>query len=408
MGENDMINIGILGLGTVGTGVVEIVNSRKDELKTLLGRQVNIKKILVKNKDKKRDTQLEDGILTDNFDEILNDKDIEIIIEVTSVVDESYHYIKQALNNNKHVVTANKAVVSKYFEELSELAYKNGRAFLYEASVGGGIPVLKPLKDQLVLNEIEEVQGILNGTCNYILTRMVDEGIDYKDVLEIAQELGYAEADPSADVEGHDTLRKLRILGSLGLKGKVSEEDIELRGINRIKSTDIDNIKAMDSRVKLIGEVKAVEGGFTASVQPMIMKNSHYFSSVNMAYNSVAFKGENVGELKFYGPGAGKLPTANAILTDVIDIIKGTYFKTNPLGNKQLKNMNEDMKVEYYIRIPQRQGILQDLKFATKEVISSNKDIAIITKEINLKDIFKLLEEKRIKEEECFIAKVLY
>ena len=162
-----MINIGILGLGTVGTGVVEIVNSRKDELKTLLGRQVNIKKILVKNKDKKRDTQLEDGILTDNFDEILNDKDIEIIIEVTSVVDESYHYIKQALNNNKHVVTANKAVVSKYFEELSELAYKNGRAFLYEASVGGGIPVLKPLKDQLVLNEIEEVQGILNGTCNY-------------------------------------------------------------------------------------------------------------------------------------------------------------------------------------------------------------------------------------------------
>lgn len=402
-----MVNIGLLGLGTVGTGVVEIVTSRREELQALLGRDINIKKILVKNKDKKRTVKLPDGVLIDDFDEILNDKDIDIVIEVTGDLEKSYEYITKALNNGKHIVTANKAVVSKYFEELSQLAHEKELAFLYEASVGGGIPVLKPLKDHLVLNEIDEVQGILNGTCNYILTRMVEESLDYKDVLEIAQELGYAEADPSADVDGHDTLRKLRILASLGLKGKIGEEDIELRGIGSITDFDIENIKQLDSTVKLIGEVKSVEDGFTASVQPMIVKNDHYFSSVNMAYNSVAFKGDNVGELKFYGSGAGKLPTANAILTDVIDIIKDSYFKTNPLEDRKLKNMNEDVEGHYYVRIPERQGIAQDLKLLVSKVIQANNQFALLTEKIFLRDILKIIEKHEIDKGEYFIAKIL-
>lgn len=402
-----MINIGVLGLGTVGTGVVEILNSKRKDLKTLLGKDINIKKILVKNKDKKRDVKLEEGVLTDNFDEILNDKDIDIVVELTGDLEKSYEYITKALNEGKDIVTANKAVVSKHFEELSGLADEQGKAFLYEASVGGGIPVLKPLKNHLVLNEIQEVQGILNGTCNYILTRMVDEDLEYEEVLKIAQNLGYAEADPTADVEGHDTLRKLRILGTLGLKGKIREEDITLRGISSITKLDIENVKKMDSTVKLIGEVKKVEDGFTATVEPMIVKNSHYFSSVNMAYNSVAFKGDNVGELKFYGPGAGKLPTANAVLTDVIDIINNNYFKTNPLGDRKLQNLNDDIKGQYYIRVPEKEGILEELNFAVKEIISPKEDIAIITEEIFLKDIIDIIEKRNIDKKDYFIAKIL-
>ena len=402
-----MTKIGILGLGTVGTGIVEIVNIRSEELKNLLGQDINIKKVLVKNKGKKRDVELEAGVITDNFDEILNDKEIDIIVEVTGDLEESYEYITRALNNGKHVVTANKAVVSKYFEELSQLACDKERAFLYEASVAGAIPVLKPLKEQLVLNDIREVQGILNGTCNYILTRMVEEDLDYKDVLNMAQKLGYAEADPTADVEGHDTLRKLRILGTLGLKGKIHEEDIELRGISSITDFDIENIKEMDSTVKLIGEIKSVDGGFTATVQPMIVNNNHYFASVNMAYNSVAFKGDNSGELKFYGPGAGKLPTANAVLTDIIDIIKGSYFKTNPLESRILKNMNNDIKGEYYIRLPEKEGIIDDFKFAIKKVIYSNNNIGIITERVYLRDVLSVIDTYKIEKKEYFIAKIL-
>lgn len=402
-----MINIGILGFGIVGTGVVEIIGERKEELKNLLGKEINVKKVLVKNKDKKREVSLEDGVLTDDFDEILNDESIEVVVELTGDLEESYQYIVKSFNKGKHIVTANKAVVSKYFEELSQMAEDKGLGFLYEASVGGGIPVIKPLKEQLVLNEIEEVQGILNGTCNYILTRMVEEGLEYENVLKMAQDLGYAEADPSADVEGDDTLRKLRILGTLGLKGKIDEDDINLRGISSISKLDIENIKNMDSTVKLIGEVKKLENGFTASVEPMIVKNSDYFSSVNMAFNSVAFKGDNVGELKFYGSGAGKLPTANAVLTDVVDIIKDNYFSTNPLGDRDLKNLNKDIKGQYYIRVPEEEGILEELNFAVKKVISPKKDIVIITEEILFKDIMDIIEKRNIGKDQYFIAKIL-
>ena len=329
-----MLNVGLLGLGTVGTGIVEIINERRNTITVTSGTDIRIKKILVRNVNKTRNIDTEQLELTDNFEDILNDQEINVIVEVTGDLESSYRYITAALNSGKHVVTANKAVVSKYFGELSALANEKNLAFLYEASVGGGIPVLKPLKEQLELNEITEVQGILNGTCNYILTRMINEGKDYGEVLKIAQELGYAEADPSADVEGHDTLRKLRILATLALQADITEEDILLDGISSINATDVDNIRKMDSTVKLIAEARKTDKGFTAIVQPMIVKNSNYFANVNMAFNSIAFKGNNVGELKFYGAGAGKLPTANAVLSDVLDIALGTYRKGNPWARK--------------------------------------------------------------------------
>ncbi len=312
------------------------------------------------------------------------------------------------MKSGKHVVTANKAVVSKYFEELSSLAAEKNLAFIYEASVGGGIPVLKPLREQLSLNEISEVQGILNGTCNYILTRMVNEGKGYDEILKIAQELGYAEADPTADVEGYDTQRKLRILATLSLQGKITEEDILLDGISSITSLDIDHIKNMDATVKLIAEASAYEDGFTAVVQPTIVKNSNYFANVNMAFNSVAFKGDNVGELKFYGPGAGKLPTANAVLSDVLDIVLDIYRKGNPLGEKVLKNYNEKIRGNYYLRISNaNEEIVHSLRAIANNVLSLGSQPAILTDEIELSKLMEIITSFNIEKKDYFLARII-
>lgn len=334
-----MLNIGLLGLGTVGQGVVEIISKRKKELEELLNKKIRIKKILVKNMDKKRNIILPEDILTDNFNDIIEDDEIQLIIEATSSLGEGYRYVKEGLERGKHVVTANKAIVSRYFEELTALALENRVAFLYEASVAGGIPILKPLKEHIPLNRINEIQGILNGTCNYILTKMFEDDLDYDEALKIAQDLGYAESDPVADVEGYDTLRKLRILSSLGLQRKILEDDILLEGIDNIKSFDIEQIKKLNSVIKLIGEAKHYEDGYVAIVLPTIVAKDTYFSTINGAFNSISFKGDNVGELKFYGPGAGKLPTANAILTDVLDIGLNTYRNKNLLGKRGLKTI---------------------------------------------------------------------
>lgn len=403
-----MINIGLLGLGTVGTGVVEILNERKEAIKKSTGTEIHIKKVMVNNINKPRDVDLSQIVLTQNFEDILNDTEINVIVEVTGDLESSYQYIVEGLKAGKHIVTANKAVVSKYFEEFSSLAAEKDLAFLYEASVGGGIPVLKPLREQIELNEIHEVQGILNGTCNYILTRMVHEDKSYEEVLKIAQDLGYAEADPTADVEGHDTMRKLRILATLGLQGKVTEEDVLLYGISSIGAIDIENIKRMDGTVKLIAEAKRYEDGYTAIVQPTIVKNNNYFANVNMAYNSVAFKGNNAGELKFYGSGAGKLPTANAVLSDILDIGNHTYRKGNPLGHKSLKNLNSEIKGKFYLRVSYvNEETSATLKEIAKEVLCEDKDMAIITNDMKLDDINHLLVGLNLCKDRYFLAKIV-
>lgn len=400
-----MINIGLLGLGNVASGVVEILEKRKDEIYKLVGKNINIKKILVKDIDKKRDVDINKDKLTTSFDEILKDDEISIILELTSALEESYDYIKLALKNKKSVVTANKAVVSKYFEELSSLADENKLSFLYEASVGGGIPIIKPLKEELVLNKISEVKGILNGTCNYILTNMFEKGLEYDAVLKKAQELGYAEMDPSADVKGDDTLRKLRILGTLALQGRVQEKDIILEGIDKITLFDIEKVKAMDSTVKLIGEIKELEGAYYAIVMPTIVKKDSYFAGVNMAYNSVSFNGDNVGELKFYGSGAGKLPTGDAVIRDLLDIVLDYDRKNNPLGDRVLENRSLDFKGKYYLRISDsEEKTLKLLDEISGEIISNT---AIITKEIKYKHLMDKISDLDINEDKYFIARIL-
>lgn len=403
-----MINIGLLGLGTVGLGIVEILDKRKDELKAILGSELRIRKILVKNNNKKRSIDIKRGMIVTDFEDILEDEYISIIIEVTSDLENSYKYIKKALNAGKHVVTANKAIVSKYFEELSSLAREKNLAFLYEASVGGGIPILKPLREQTAINEITKVQGILNGTCNYILTRMFEEGMEYEDTLKMAKELGYAEVDPTADVEGYDTLRKLRILGTIALRGKISEEDMILDGISSITAFDMEQIKNMNSTVKLIGEVNMEDGKFTAVVQPTIINKDSYFSKVNMAYNSIVLIGDNVGELRFYGSGAGALPTADAVLRDVIDIVNNSYGKINPSGKREIRNNNSMIKDKYYLRISEiEEGDIEKLQKITDKILTTAENFTVITKKVFLKDILDLIKSLGLRKDKYFLGRIL-
>lgn len=400
-----MINIGLLGLGTVGSGVLEILDSRREELKNITGHDINIRKILVKDLNKKRPIKIKPGILTDNFNDILEDKDISIIVEATGDLEKGYDYIRKSLKEGKNVVTANKAVVSRHLEELTELAEKEGLAFLYEASVGGGIPLLKSLKEQLALNEITEVKGILNGTCNYILTEM-ERGLDYFEALRIAQRKGFAELDPTDDVEGLDTRRKLRILGTLALGSTILEEDIVLRGIRSIKAIDIEYINKMNCSIKLIGEIKSYEEGYTAIVEPMIVNKNSPFYSVYYEKNAVLLKGDKVGDLIFYGNGAGKLPTANAILTDVIDIIMGLSKTESPVGTNKLENINISLKGKYYLRISKvSKNIYSIMESIAKEILCEKENIVIMTKSMLLNDILKLLKVLEIKEEEYFLAR---
>lgn len=384
-----MINIGMLGFGTVGQGVVDILTKKSKEI--FIKEELNIKKILVKNLEKERAVQVPKDKLTLNPDDIIEDKDINIIIEVTGDMALSYPLIKRAMENKKHVVTANKAVVSAYFEEFSLLAEKNGVSFLYEASVAGGIPILKPLKDQMRLNKISRIQGILNGTCNYILSKMTDEELDYHEVLKNAQELGYAESDPSSDVEGIDTARKLRILATMALGSSITEEDILCDGIGSLSALDIKLLKNKDRIVKLIGQAIEADGGYQAIVQPKAVKKEDYFARIEDAYNSVSVEGDFSGDLKFYGAGAGMYPTANAILTDVIDCIIKTQDRTNPLRYSKLENRNEDIAGSYYLRISNWSD--DDYKifeeYVEEKIFEDKEHLALITREVKL---FTLLD----------------
>jgi homoserine dehydrogenase len=388
-----MINIGLLGLGTVGQGVVNILAKKREELEVVLNDEIRIKTILVKNLDKKREVDVKPETLTLDPLAITEDAAIDVVVEVTGDVELSYKLIKRSLENRKHVVTANKAVVSAYFEELSYLAEKNDVYFLYEASVGGGIPVLKPLKDQIQFNSINKVQGILNGTCNFILTKMSDQGLDYADVLKEAQELGYAEADPAADVEGLDTIRKLRILSSLALGGSITEDDIVYSGIDKITAFDIECLAKKNRRVKLIGEAIKYEESYSAVVWPKAVSESSPLRNVDGAFNSVLIEGDLSDTLNFYGPGAGMYPTANAIWTDIIDCVLENGSKLSPLKNNKLQK-DENIFSRFYLRVSDYKAQdWVDFSDISDEILEDNQDLAIITKKLTLEIMAEKLAE---------------
>nr|WP_092067458.1 homoserine dehydrogenase [Dendrosporobacter quercicolus]NSL46599.1 homoserine dehydrogenase [Dendrosporobacter quercicolus DSM 1736]SDL56965.1 homoserine dehydrogenase [Dendrosporobacter quercicolus] len=325
----DSVNIGLLGLGTVGTGVVNVLTANAHEISQKTGVPVNIKKILVRNLNKVRNIAA-GAVLTTNADDILNDNDIDIIVEVMGGEQPAKDYMLRALNAGKNVVTANKDVVAKFGRELFSAAEANHVDFMFEASVGGGIPIIRPLKQCLAANKLSEVMGIVNGTTNYMLTKMTNEKLDYETVLAEAQAKGYAEADPTADVGGFDAARKIAILASIAFNARVSLEDVDVEGITNISPVDIEYARELGYVIKLLAIAKESEAcGINARVHPAFIPLNHPLAAVGDVFNAIFVRGDAVGETMFYGRGAGALPTASAVAGDIVDVARNLRHNVN-------------------------------------------------------------------------------
>ena len=315
-----MIQIAIMGLGTVGTGVARVVAENAAQIERKLGEPLQVKTVLVRH--------FKDGpyrqLMTDDFSRIEEDEDIRVVVETIGGVDAAYEYTKRALNAGKHVVTANKQLVAERGCELLALARKKNVCYLFEASVGGGIPVLHPLTECMAANRIDEIYGILNGTSNYILTRMVRTGAFFTDALREAQAKGYAEADPTADVEGIDAGRKICILADLAFGRQVDPAAVPMEGISRLSLDDVRIAQRAGYRIKLLGRALRLGSGRTAYVAPHLVPEDHPLANVEDVFNAVVVKGNATGEVMFYGRGAGEMPTASACVADVMEALQAS------------------------------------------------------------------------------------
>ncbi len=314
-----MINIAVLGYGTVGSGVVEVINTNKAIVDKNAGQPVNIKYVL-DLREFPGDPVMD--ILVHDYDIILNDPEVEVVVEVMGGINPAYTFVKAALEKGKSVCTSNKELVAAHGPELLRIAKQHNRNFMFEASVGGGIPIIRPLNQSVTADEIKSITGILNGTTNYILTKMSKEGLDFDTVLKEAQALGYAERNPSADVDGFDACRKIAILSSLAYGKNVNYEEVYTEGITKITDIDFKYANKLGRSIKLFGKAEKKEGKFYVFVAPVMIDESNALYSVNGVYNAILVNGNVVGNIMFYGSGAGKLPTASAVVSDVIAAIR--------------------------------------------------------------------------------------
>ncbi len=314
-----MINVAVLGYGTVGSGIVEVINTNKEVIAKRVGEEINVSYVL-DLRDFPGDPV--EKILVHDVDIIMNDPSVSIVAEAMGGVEPAFTFAKKAITNKKCFCTSNKELVAKYGAELIELAKENNVNFLFEASVGGGIPIIRPLINSTSPENILEISGILNGTTNYILTKMTNEGLDFESVLLRAQEKGYAERNPEADIEGYDACRKIAILSSLAFGAQVDFEDIHTEGITKITDKDIKYAKAMGRVIKLIGRAKNEDGKISAMVAPMLIDEESSLYAVNGVFNAISVTGNTLSDVMFYGKGAGKLPTASAVVSDIIEEAK--------------------------------------------------------------------------------------
>lgn len=343
--QDHQVNIGILGLGTVGTGVARILLNQQDILKTRAALTFKLVAIAELDWAKERDLDLKDVKCTSNVDEVLNDPNIDIVVETIGGYEPAYTFISQALRNRKHVVTANKALVATKGRELFQLAREYGVDLLFEASVGGGIPIIKGLREGLVANRIESIFGILNGTSNYILSRMHQEELEFAEALQEAQAKGFAEADPTLDVGGGDAAHKLTILASLASSGFVDYRDLLVEGITPITKLDINFAKSFGYTIKLLAICRAMPNGLDLRVHPTLVPNSHLLAAVNNELNAVFVKGDYVGNTMFYGPGAGERPTGSAIISDIVDLSRDLLLKEGEQFCNRTINPEQSVKV---------------------------------------------------------------
>ena len=313
------MKIAVMGYGTIGSGVVEVLRINKEKIAKRAGEPVEVKYIL--DLREFPGDPMEDAIVHD-YQTIANDPEIGIVVETMGGVEPAYTFVKAMLEAGKQVTTSNKNLVAAKGAELIKIAREHGVNFQFEASVGGGIPNIRPLNKCLTADDIEEITGILNGTTNYMLTKMTDEGADFDEVLKDAQAKGYAEKDPTADIEGHDPCRKIAILTSLVAGKQIDFEDIHCEGITKITAVDIKYAKAMNRSIKLLASSKKVGDSYSCLVAPYMLKSTHPLCGVNGVFNGIFVRGNVLGDAMFYGSGAGKLPTASAVVADIVDMVK--------------------------------------------------------------------------------------
>lgn len=353
--EDSVKKIALLGMGTVGSGVYEIIEKQKENMPDKIGCVLEVEKVLVRNK-KKYENAVPAEKLTDQWSDIINDDSIDIVVEVMGGLEPARTYIKEALARGKHVVTANKDLMATHGHELLDDAKIHGCDLLFEAAVAGGIPIIRPLKQCLVGNNISEVMGIINGTTNFILTKMAEDGMEFADALKLATDLGYAEADPTADIEGYDAGRKLAILASIAFHTPVTFDDVYTEGISKVTAKDIRYAHELGCEIKLLGIAKNTDDGIEVKVHPTMIPINHPLASVKDSFNAVFVHGDAVGDTMFYGRGAGSLPTGSAVVGDIMDIARNMrYHCTGRIGCSCYKNIPiKEMKnthSSYYIRM---------------------------------------------------------
>ena len=365
--ENRVINAAILGAGTVGGGVYKLAQAMEEDIFHKTGARLVIKKMLVRNVNKER-KGIPSEILTGDWNSIINDPEIDIIVELMGGITPAKKYVIEALNAGKQVVTANKDLLAEYGEEVMSAAEKSGNDLQFEAAVAGAIPIIRPLKQSMAGNHITEVMGIVNGTTNYILTKMTEKGMDYADALAEATELGYAEADPTADVEGYDAGRKIAIMASIAFNSRVTFADVYTEGITKISADDIKYAKEFGYVIKLLGVAKNTDDGIEVKVHPMLIPSNHPLATVNDAFNAVFVHGLAMDDAMFMGRGAGQMPTASAVVGDIIDVCRNiVHDACGKIGCCCYKHINvkniEDTSSKFFLRleVADKSGVLANI-----------------------------------------------
>ena len=410
-----MINIGLLGCGTVGSGIVKLLRKNAELISRRSGDDIVIKRVLERDPEKCLELGLEPDMITQNWSDIRDDAEIDIVVELIGGIEPAFQFVTEAMKQGKHVVSANKDLIAVRGRELFDTASENGVDFYFEASVAGGIPIVYPMKQSLAGNEINEVIGILNGTTNYVLTRMSREQSDFSEVLAEAQQLGYAEADPTSDVEGLDAARKIAILSSIAFNSRVTLDDVYVEGITSITAEDIKYASELGYVIKLLAIAKQnQQGQLQIRVHPAFLPDNHPLAAVNDVFNAVFVNGDAVGEIMHYGRGAGQMPTASAVAGDIIEITRN--IKNNSIARigctcfeeKTVLDINQ-LSAEYYIRmtVKDRPGVLaaiagvfgnHNVSLATvlqKGRGKNDAELVLITHEVmekDLRDSLKVIE----------------
>jgi len=411
-----MINVGIIGFGTVGTGTAKILLENNDVIEEKTGLQINLQSIADLDIERDRGVKLPEGVLTREVSDVIDNPDIQVVVELIGGIQPAKDFILRALKNGKHVVTANKALLATEGKEIFEVAEKNSVSVGIEAAVAGGIPIIKVLKESLVANRILSIYGIINGTSNYILTKMTEDGIDFSDALKEAQSLGYAEADPTLDIEGFDTAHKLTIISSLAFGIPLSYDKIHIEGITKLTLQDIEFAGELGYKIKLLAITKAVNGEVELRVHPTMIPENYLISRVDGVLNAVYVMGDAVGETLYYGRGAGDMPTGSAVVSDIVEIAGDIKNKGGSTHGIEFIGKRSDLKIKaigdiesmYYFRftaldrpgvLSRISGILGEYNIGIAAVIQKGRragaavPLVVLTHKARERDVQKALQE---------------